>query len=301
MAESMKDYENELEASFKKIEEGDILTGTVISVEEKEVIVDLKYYAEGIIPAEDYSREPGFSLKDEVHPGDEVSATVIRTDDGPGHILLSRVEAADVLAWDKLQELKESGEILDVVVKGVVNGGVIAYVEGVRGFIPASKLALSYVEDTNEYLNKPIQVRVFDVEKENKRLILSAREILREKAEEERRNKVSNVQVGLVTEGVVESLQPYGAFVDLGNGLSGLVHISQICEKRIKKPSEVLAVGDKVKVKVTAVKDGKLSLSIKEATDMMAKEVEEEVIELPDSGEEATTSLGTLFANIKLD
>lgn len=156
------------------------------------------------------------SLKDEVHPGDEVSATVIRTDDGQGNILLSRVEAADVLAWDKLQELKESGEILDVVVKGVVNGGVIAYVEGVRGFIPASKLALSYVEDTNEYLNKTIQVRVFDVEKENKRLILSAREILREKAEEERRNKVSNVQVGLVTEGVVESLQPYGAFVDLG-------------------------------------------------------------------------------------
>ena len=301
MAESMKDYENELEASFKKIEEGDILTGTVISVDEKEVTVDLKYYAEGIIPAEDYSREPGFSLKDEVYPGDEVSATVIRTDDGQGNILLSRVEAADVLAWDKLQELKESGEILDVVVKGVVNGGVIAYVEGVRGFIPASKLALSYVEDTNEYLNKPIQVRVFDVEKENKRLIFSAREILREKAEEERRNKVSNVQVGLVTEGVVESLQPYGAFVDLGNGLSGLVHISQICEKRIKKPSEVLAVGDKVKVKVTAVKDGKLSLSIKEATDMMAKEVEEEVIELPDSGEEATTSLGTLFANIKLD
>ena len=301
MAESMKDYENELEASFKKIEEGDILTGTVISVDEKEVTVDLKYYAEGIIPAEDYSREPGFSLKDEVHPGDEVSATVIRTDDGQGNILLSKVEAADVLAWDKLQELKESGEILDVVVKGVVNGGVIAYVEGVRGFIPASKLALSYVEDTNEYLNKPIQVRVFDVEKENKRLILSAREILREKAEEERRNKVSNVQVGLVTEGVVESLQPYGAFVDLGNGLSGLVHISQICEKRIKNPSEVLAVGDKVKVKVTAVKDGKLSLSIKEATDMMAKEVEEEVIELPNSGEEATTSLGTLFANIKLD
>lgn len=301
MAETMKDYEEELEASFKKIEEGDILTGTVVSVDDKEIIVDLKYYAEGIIPAEDYSREPGFSLKDEVHPGDEVSATVIRTDDGQGNILLSRVEAADVLAWDKLQELKESGEILDVVVKGVVNGGVIAYVEGVRGFIPASKLALSYVEDTNEYLNKPIQVRVFDVEKENKRLILSAREILREKAEEERRNKVSNVQVGLVTEGVVESLQPYGAFVDLGNGLSGLVHISQICEKRIKKPSEVLAVGDKVKVKVTAVKDGKLSLSIKEATDMMAKEVEEEVIELPDSGEEATTSLGTLFANIKLD
>ena len=150
MAESMKDYETELEASFKKIEEGDILTGTVISVDEKEVVVDLKYYAEGIIPAEDYSREPGFSLKEQVNVGDEVSATVVSKDDGNGNILLSRTEAADVLAWDKLKELKDSKEVIDVVVKGIVNGGVIAYVEGVRGFIPASKLALNYVEDTNK-------------------------------------------------------------------------------------------------------------------------------------------------------
>lgn len=300
MAETMKDYEAELEASFKRIEEGDILMGTVISADEKEVILDLKYYAEGIIPAEEYSREPGFCIKDEVHVGDEVSATVMRRDDGHGNILLSRVSAADILAWDKLQELKESKEVLDVVVKGVVNGGVVAYVEGVRGFIPASKLSLQYVEDTNEYLNRPIQVQVFDVDKEEKRLILSAREILREKAEEERKNKVSNLEIGLITEGRVESLQTYGAFVNLGNGLSGLVHISQICEKRIKKPSEVLSVGDKVKVKVTGIKDGKISLSIKEASDMMAKEIEEEVVELPDSGEEATTSLGSLFANIKL-
>ena len=279
MAETMKDYEAELEASFKKIEEGDILTGTVVSVDDKEIIVDLKYYAEGIIPVEDYSREPGFNVKEEVHPGDEVSATVVRKDDGNGNILLSKVEATDVLAWDKLKELKASGEVLDVVVKGVVNGGAVAYVEGMRGFIPASKLALNYVEDTNEYLNRHIQVQVIDVNKEDKKLILSAKEILREKAEEERKNKISNIQPGFVTEGIVESLQPYGAFVDLGNGVSGLVHISQICEKRIRKPSEVLAVGDKVKVKVTAVKDGKLSLSIKEAT----------------------TSLGALFANIKLN
>lgn len=301
MAETMKDYEAELEASFKKIEEGDILTGTVVSVDDKEIIVDLKYYAEGIIPVEDYSREPGFNVKEEVHPGDEVSATVVRKDDGNGNILLSKVEATDVLAWDKLKELKASGEVLDVVVKGVVNGGAVAYVEGVCGFIPASKLALNYVEDANEYLNRHIQVQVIDVNKEDKKLILSAKEILREKAEEERKNKISNIQPGFVTEGIVESLQPYGAFVDLGNGVSGLVHISQICEKRIRKPSEVLAVGDKVKVKVTAVKDGKLSLSIKEATDMMAKEVEEEKIEIPQSGEEATTSLGSLFANIKLN
>lgn len=263
MAETMKDYEQELNASMKKIEEGDILKGTVVSVDEKEVILDLGYYAEGVIPADAYSREPGFSLKETVHPGDEVSATVVRTDDGNGNILLSRVEASDILAWEKIREYKESGEVLEVVVKGITNAGVIAYVEDIRGFIPASKLALGYVEDTESYLNQHIQVQVIDFEKESKKLILSAKELLREKAEEERKNKISNVQVGLVTEGVVESLQPYGAFVDLGNGLSGLVHISQICEKRIRKPSEVLTVGDRVKVKVTAVKDGKLSLSIR--------------------------------------
>ena len=299
MSETMKDYEKELEASFKKVQEGDILTGTVISVDEKEVVLDLRYYAEGIIPAEDYSREPGFNLKEDVHVGDEVSATVVRTDDGHGNILLSRVEATDVLAWDRLKEMKASGEVIDVIVKGVVNSGVVAYVEGIRGFIPASKLALSYVEDTNDYLNKHLQVQVIDVDEDSKKLILSAKELLREKAEEERKNKISNIQPGFVTEGKVESLQPYGAFVDLGNGLSGLVHISQICEKRIKKPSEVLTVGDTVKVKVISVKDGKLSLSIKEASDLMAKDVEE-TFEIPDSGEQATTSLGSLFANIKL-
>lgn len=288
-------------ASFKKIEEGDIIAGTVVSVDETGVVLDLKYYAEGFIPAEEFSREPGFNIKEAVQPGEEIQATVLRKDDGQGNILLSRAEAADVLAWDKLKELQESGEALDVVVKGIVNGGAIAYVEGVRGFIPASKLALNYVEDTEEYLNKPLQVQVIDVDKEKKRLVLSAKELLREKAEKERRNKISNIEVGFVTEGTVESLQPYGAFVDLGNGISGLVHISQICEKRIKKPSEAISVGDKVKVKVIAIKDGKLSLSIKEASDLMAKEVEEETFELPESGEEATTSLGSLFANIKLD
>ena len=301
MTETMKDYEKELETSFQEIEEGEILTGTVIGITDKEVTLDLKYYTEGVIHVEDFSREPGFHVKDEVHTGDEVSAMVMSKDDGNGNILLSKVEADDVLAWEKLNTLKEDQTVLDVVIKGVVKSGVVAYVEGVRGFIPASKLSLSYVDNLEEYLNKPIQVQVIDVDKESKKLILSAKEILREKAEEERRNKVSNLEIGLITEGTVESLQTYGAFVNLGNGLSGLVHISQICEKRIKKPSEVLSVGDKVKVKVTAIKDGKLSLSIKEASDMMAKEIEEEVYEVPDAGEQATTSLGSLFANIKLD
>ena len=296
---SMDDYAEELEASFKKIEEGDILTGTVIAVTDDEIILDLKYYAEGVIKIEDYSREPGFNAKEQVHVGDEVSATVVRKDDGRGNIQLSRVEANDELAWDKLRQLKEDKTVLTVKVAEIVNAGVTAYVEDIRGFIPASKLALNYVENLDEYLNKTIQVQVFDLDEEKGRLILSAKELLREKAEEERKAKISNIQVGFVTEGTVESLQSYGAFISLGNGLSGLVHISQISQKRIKHPSAVLKVGDKVKVKVIAIKDGKLSLSMKALDDVAAKEIEEETVELPKS-EELTTSLGELFAKLKL-
>lgn len=296
---SMADYEKELEASFKRLDDGDMVTGTVIAVDEEEITLDLRSYTEGIIKISDYSREPGFMVKEEVHIGDEVTATVIGRDNRRGCILLSRVEANDVLAWDKLRQLKADQTVLNVTIKGIVNAGVIAYVEGIRGFIPASKLSLNYVEDLNDYLNKEIQVQVFDVVEDDDRLILSARELLREKAEEERKAKVSNIEVGLVTEGTVESLQPYGAFVNLGNGLSGLVHISQISEKRLKHPSAVLAVGDTVKVKVTAVKDGKLSLSMKALQDVAAQEIEEEYFQLPEA-EEATTTLGSLFANIKL-
>ena len=296
---SMADYEAELEASLKKLEEGDLVTATVIAVDEDEVTLDLKSYTEGIIRASDYSREPGFQLKEAVHVGDEVTATVIGRDSQKGSILLSRVEAADDLAWEKLNQYMEDKTVLDVTVKGVVNAGVIAYVEGIRGFIPASKLSLSYVEDLNEYLNRQIQVQVIDLDRAKDRLILSARDILREKAREERKARISNVEVGLVTEGTVESIKPYGAFIDLGNGLSGLVHVSQISEKRIKDPSVVLSVGDKVKVKVIAIKEGKLSLSMKALNDVAVQEIEEEVYEFP-KAEEATTSLGSLFANIKL-
>lgn len=152
--ETMADYSAELEASFKEINEGDILTGTVIGVSETEVTLDLKYYTDGIIRLEDFSEEPGFSLKDAVAVGDEISATVIRRDDGEGHILLSKKEANDVLAWDKLQEMMDNETILTVKISGIVNSGVVAYVEGIRGFIPASKLSLGYVEDLNPYLSR---------------------------------------------------------------------------------------------------------------------------------------------------
>ena len=299
MEETMKDYESELNASLKQIHEGDVLTGTVIGVSDTEVTLDLKYYTEGVIRAEDFTDDPNFHIKEDVHIGDEISATVVRRDGGQGQIMLSRKEANDVLAWDKLKEMLENGTVVRTKVAGVVKSGVVVYVEGIRGFVPASKLSLGYVENLEEWLGKEIEVRVITAEEEEKRLVLSAREILREREAQEKKARISNVQTGLVTEGTVESIQPYGAFINLGNGLSGLVHVSQISEKRIKSPAAVLKVGDTVKVKVIAVKDGKLSLSMRALQDVTAQEIEEETVELPQT-ESVTTNLGSLFAKLKL-
>ncbi len=300
MSETMEDYAAELEASFKTINEGDILTGTVIDVSESAVTLDLKYYTDGIIRLEDFSDEPGFSLKDAVAVGDEISATVIRRDDGEGHILLSKKEANQVLAWDKLKEMMENKTVLTVKISDTVNAGAIAYVEGIRGFIPASKLSLDYVEDTSEWMSKTIRVQIITVDEADEKLVLSAKELLQEQAAVERNSRIASIPVGLVTEGVVETLQNYGAFVRLENGLSGLVHISQISNKRIKSPAAVLHVGDKVKVKVIDTKDGRISLSMKALEDVTAEAIEEETYELPET-EEVGTSLGSLFANIKLN
>lgn len=298
-AESMADYEKELNASLKKIHEGDIITGTVIGVSDTEITLDLKYYTEGVIRLEDYSADPSVNLKECVHIGDEISGTVVRRDGGQGQIMMSSKEANDVLAWDKLKEMKNEQTTLTVKVGGVVNAGVIAYVEGIRGFIPASKLALEYVEDLNEFLGKELQVRIITVSEEDNKLVLSAKEILRELEKENRKARISNVEIGFVTEGTVESIQTYGAFINLGNGLSGLVHISQISDKRIKSPASVLTVGEKVKVKVINIKDGKLSLSMKALQDTASEEISVETYDMPES-ETLSTNLGSLFAKFKL-
>lgn len=204
-------------------------------------------------------------------------------------------------AWENLRQLKESQADITVTVAGIVNKGVVAEVEGIRGFIPASRLSLGRVEDLNDYLGKEIQVRIAEADEEKNRLILSCREILREAANAARKAAVNAVAVGSVMEGTVESLQSYGAFVRLSNGLSGLVHISQISNSRIKHPSAVLAEGDAVTVKVIAIKDGKLSLSIKALQEDAAQAEEEALakIEIPEA-ESISTSLGDLLKGIKL-
>ena len=300
--ETMEDFKDALERSFRKLREGDIIKGTIIDISETVISVDLQYYAPGILPMDEISDDPALVIDEHYAVGDEIQATIIRMDDGKGNILLSLKEATEVLAWDTLKEKKEQETVFSVKIVEAVKAGVIAYADGIRGFIPASQLDLNYVEaeSLSEWINKTVEVVVTTVDEDDHKLILSAKIPLQKKRADEMNNKISHLVPGSVFEGTVETIMPYGAFINLGDGLSGLLHISRICQKRIQNPSEVLKVGQEVRVKLIDVKDNKLSLSMKEFEDIMdAGEVDStETFDYKEEGN-VTTSLGDLFKNLK--
>ena len=299
MIESMDAYKDELEKSFRRLEVGDIIAGTVIDVTEEALYIDLKYYAQGVIPITEITEDPSFIADESFHQGDEVQGTIVKMDDGQGNILLSMKEANQVLAWEKLETYKQEERVLSVKISGVVNAGVTAYLEGIRAFIPASQLSLNYVENLEEWNGKTVEAVVITADGEKGKLVLSAKTVERKKKEEELASKKARLVPGTVFEGTVESIMPYGAFINLGDGLSGLVHVSRICQRRIKSPAEVLKEGERVKVKLLDVKDGKLSLSMKEFEEISGTEPDgNETFEYHEGGE-ATTSLGSFFAGMK--
>ena len=286
--ETMDDFREELEASFKKIRVGDVVTGTVIDVTEDQVIVDLKTYADGVIRKEDLSEDPDFNMQEAVHPGDEITATVMATNDGEGNMVLSKKEANAVLAWDKLKKLMEERTVVKVKISEVVNAGAVAYLEGIRGFIPASRLSDEYVEDLKEWDGKTIEVTVITADEEERRLVLSGREPAREKKQAETNRN-----------GTVETIKPYGAFVALENGLTGLLHISQISTQRIKHPGAVLKEGQEVRVKILSTADNKISLSMKVLAEETAEAESHSTYDYKEEGQ-ASTGLAALLKNIKL-
>ncbi|MCI7323218.1 MAG: S1 RNA-binding domain-containing protein [Lachnospiraceae bacterium] len=302
MAESMKDFEKELERSFRTINVGDIISGTVVAVSDDEVTLDLGYFAPGIIKIENLSNDPDYNAKEQLQPGDVIEATVVSTDDGSGNIELSKKEANDVLAWEKLEEMKQQETIVTVRIKESVPAGVIGYLEGIRAFVPASQISADYVEDTSAWIGKDIRVKVITVDPEKEKLVLSGKAVARQEREEEHNHRVAMLVPGSVVEGTVESIMPYGAFVNIGNGISGLVHISQISQKRISSVHEVLKEGQKVKAKILNTNDGKVSLSMKALEDIMEKAEDEEQAEAVEysSNESAGTSLGDLLSGLKL-
>jgi len=298
---SMKDFEAELNRSFQKLYPGDLVTGTVIGISESEVTVDLNYFAEGIIPLAELSNDPHFSIKADMTIGEEVSCVVV-SENREGALILSRKQAENTLSWDKLIQLREDGTVLSLKIKETVPAGAIAYVHGIRGFIPASQLSLTFVEDTSEFMGKEVQAVILTADRETQKLVLSVKEVLKEKEKEAHNSRVAALPVGTVTEGTVETILPYGAFVSIGNGLSGLLHISQISNKRLKSPNEVLKVGQNVTVKLIDVKDGKLSLSMRavEEDHEVADIVEEVAPESFSSEEIPAPTLGDLLSKLNI-
>ena len=301
-AESMADYEAEIDASMRRYERGEKVKCTVVSVDMDKIMVELGSTT-GIIRKQDVSDDPSFNLQDSIKPGDEVEASVVRPDDGHGNVVLSMKAASAQKAWERLLSLLNSKDTVTVKINGVTKSGVTTTLEGVRGFIPASKLSLGFVseEDLNQWVGRSVEARVITAEKDGRKLVLSAKEILREKEAAERKEAAASVKVGLVTDGTVETIKDYGAFVNLGKGVTGLLHVSQISQKRIKTPAEVLKEGETVKVKVTKVDGGRISLSMKILDESAPAEPREEKIsfKLPKS-EAIGTGLGDLLKGLKL-
>ncbi len=210
-----------------------------------------------------------------------------------------RYNDPDAGKWDKFKEYIKDESIQKVKISEVVNGGLVTYLDEVRAFIPASQISMSYVENLNEYQGKNLEVVVITADDIEKRLILSHRKIEEKEKLISDKNAFENLKIGDVLTGKVETLKEYGAFVKLSNGLSGLLHISQISTKRIKHPKVVLKVGEEVNVKVIDIKDGKISLSIKALEENNEEIYEtEEVFDYVETGR-ATTSFGDLLKDLK--
>lgn len=304
--ESMDDYKDELDRSFRSIKEGDVIKGTIIDISEDGITLDIGYFTDGFIATEEISNDPTFSAMDTYQIGETIEAAVLSAENSNGSIELSIKETAQMFSWDKLKEGMDKETVYSVkIADAVPSAALIAYIENIRGFIPISQISTEHIEDTVPFVNKTMDVVITSVEPSNNKLILSAKKVALQRAAEEKVAKVSSLQKGLITTGVVEKIAPYGAFIRIEDDLSGLCHISEICGRRLKSPKEVLHEGDKVNVKIINVTDGKVSLSIKQADATFGEEeVVEHISDVPteySSNEEASTSLGSLFANIKLN
>ena len=245
----MKEMMEETKWSMAKIQSGDIVKGKVISVTDSEVFVNIGYIADGIITKEEFSDDDSVSPKDCLNVGDEISVYVMETNDGEGNVALSKKKADSEKVWDEFEDSLKNGITFEVKIKEVVKGGVLAFVKGVRAFIPASQISASYVENLNDYLGKTLLVKVLELDREKKNVVLSRKEVEKAEGEIKKEEVWSTLEKGQKGNGVVRRLAKFGAFVDIG-GVDGLIHISDLSWKRVNDPSEVVSVGDSVEVYV---------------------------------------------------
>jgi small subunit ribosomal protein S1 len=247
------------------LKKGDIVKGTIVKIEDNQAYVSLGYKYEGTISLRELSNVPLENAADAVKVGQEVEVKVLNIDDAKETLTLSKRQVDTPRAWEALQKKFENGEVFEVVVSDVVKGGLVADV-GLRGFIPASMVERHFVEDFSSYKGRTLRVKVKELDRENNKVILSAKDVLEEEYEQQKQKIMASLEVGQVLEGTVQRLTPFGAFVDIG-GVDGLVHVSEMAWQHVAHPADVVSEGEKVKVKVLKVDPsiGKISLSIKAA------------------------------------
>jgi len=254
--ELVPDYES----TFPEINEGEVVHGTVVRVDKDEVLVDIGYKSEGVIPVAELSIRRSVNPSDEVSLGDEIDALVLTKEDAEGRLILSKKRARFELAWKNIERAAESGDPVDGRVIEVVKGGLILDL-GVRGFLPASLVDIRRVQDLDEFLGQELRCKVIELNRSRNNVVLSRRAVLEEERKEQRQQILDKLQPGDVVEGQISNIVDFGAFVDL-DGMDGLIHISELSWSHVNHPSEVLEIGQTVQVKVLDIDRDRQRISL---------------------------------------
>ena len=258
---------NLIDGTITDFDEGDLVNGTVVKIEHDEVLVDIGFKSEGVIPVRELSIRKDANPADIVALGDPIEALVLQKEDKDGRLVLSKKRAEYERAWNRIEEKFNSGENVEGEVIEVVKGGLILDI-GLRGFLPASLVDLRRVKDLDAYLGTEIEARVIEMDRNRNNVVLSRRVLLEEGRKNERAEILSKLVKGMRLKGTVSSIVDFGAFVDLG-GIDGLVHISELSWNHVNHPSEVVKVGDEVEVEVLDVdlQRERISLGLKQTTE----------------------------------
>jgi small subunit ribosomal protein S1 len=248
------------DATFRSIEEGEVVTGHVVRIDKDEVLVDIGYKSEGVIPANELSIRKAVDPNEEVHLGEEVDAIVMTKEDQDGRLIMSKKRARFEKAWRRIETAAESGEPVEGAVIEVVKGGLIIDL-GVRGFLPASLVDIRRVPNLDEYMGTKIETKVIELNRSRNNVVLSRRAVLEEERKEVRQQILDRLEPGLVVEGQISNIVDFGAFVDL-DGIDGLIHISELSWSHVNHPSEILNIGDTVQVKVLDIDRDRQRISL---------------------------------------
>ncbi len=262
-----EDFPEVLEQTMVNFSNGDIIEGTVVSITRNEIMVDVGYKSEGIIPSRELSVQKDKDPRSILNIGDKVQALVINKEDDDGRLLLSVKRAKYEKAWKEIEKLTKEGSSVKGMVVEVVKGGLIVDI-GVRGFLPASLIDVRRIKDLASFNGKEIEAKIVEFDRQKNNIVLSRKAYMEEEMSDERQEFLDDLEVGNIKEGKVSSIVNFGAFVDIG-GMDGLVHVSELSWRHVENPNEVVKVGDKVDVKVLEIDTDKsrISLSIKQVTD----------------------------------